>query len=150
MKKHGTLEPTRVFHGLSYSKERGVWANMIQRCYNHKNKSYKFYGGRGITVCDEWKNSVAKFFEDMGFRPTGTFLDRIDNSKGYSKENCRWTTREINMRNTRGNVLTENDVIEIRKLNLSAKEIFERYCVSKGTAYNIAKNLSWVGVGHNG
>lgn len=64
---------------------------MIQRCTNPNRKAYKNYGGRGITVCDSW-SSYDVFLKDMGERPAGKTLDRIDNSRGYYKGNCKWST----------------------------------------------------------
>jgi hypothetical protein len=80
-----------------------IWASMIQRCSNSKNVNWKNYGGRGITVCDEW-TIFLNFYNDMGDRPINMSLDRIDNSKGYSKANCRWTAIETQARNKRINV----------------------------------------------
>jgi hypothetical protein len=73
---------------------------MKQRCLNPKQKFYSYYGGRGITICEEWLNFPG-FFADMGIRPDGTTLDRIDSDKPYSKDNCRWVdwqTQSINKR----------------------------------------------------
>lgn len=77
------------------------YQDMKSRCYNINHRSYKNYGARGITVCDSWKSSYKNFIADMGYKPDGLSLDRIDNNLGYSKENCRWATATQQMRNTR-------------------------------------------------
>ena len=101
----------RTKHGLAKTTEHNVWAMMIQRCTNSKTNKYKNYGGRGITVCSRWLRSFPAFYKDMGPRPHGSTLDRIDNYKGYSKSNCRWSTivdqnrnRRIGDRNTSGHI----------------------------------------------
>lgn len=98
-------------HGMAGSRTYISWQRMIQRCYNPLETNFKNWGGRGITVCDEWRESFNSFYKDMGDRPLGTSIDRIDNSKGYFKENCKWSTRReqnINKRmqsnNTSGTV----------------------------------------------
>lgn len=78
-----------------------TWAALIQRCRNPKNPCYKDYGGRSITVCHQW-GKFENFLSDMGEKPLGTDLDRIDNDRGYNRENCRWTSRSVNLRNRRG------------------------------------------------
>ena len=81
------------------------WHSMIQRCTNPKDKRYKDYGGRGITVCERWLNSFPNFLEDMGDRPKGHQIDRMNNDKGYHKSNCLWVTPKQNSRNRRSNHL---------------------------------------------
>lgn len=94
-------------HGVWSHPLYRVWVNMNDRCSNPKYKCYKDYGGRGIHVCAEWKDSVNAFIQDMG--PTwvaGLQLDRINNNEGYSPANCQWVTRRENMANRRNSVLT--------------------------------------------
>jgi hypothetical protein len=85
--------------GMNQNPERKSWESMRSRCLNKSNPSYARYGGSGITVCDRWADSFSNFLEDMGSRPPGTTLDRINNSLGYSKENCRWATSQEQSRN---------------------------------------------------
>lgn len=94
-------------HGLSKNTASSCWYCMIDRCENRENDQYENYGGRGITVCSRWLNSLADFIEDMGDRPDGMSINRIDNSLGYFKENCRWATALEQSRNMRTNRLLE-------------------------------------------
>ncbi len=78
------------------------WHMMKQRCTNPTNKQYKDYGGRGIKVCKKWF-SFTGFLADMGVRPEGTSLERLDNNKGYNAKNCVWATKKAQQRNRRTN-----------------------------------------------
>lgn len=103
-----------TMHGLSNTRLHGVWTNIINRCTNPKSNEYRYYGGRGITVCDEWRNSFQAFYDwayangyDENAPHGKCTIDRIDNDKGYSPDNCRWVTIKQNSRNTRKNRILE-------------------------------------------
>lgn len=88
-------------------REYYVWKAVKARCLNPKYPGYKDYGGRGIKVCDRWLHpyhGFQNFLADMGRRPEGTSLDRIDNESGYCRENCKWSTSKEQNRNRRSNV----------------------------------------------
>lgn len=104
-RKHGGIADHPVEHR--------TWAAMMRRCRDPKNKAFARYGGRGITVCDRW-SEFANFLADMGPRPTGRYsLDRIDNDKGYSPENCRWALFEVQGNNRSSNRKVVIDGVEM-------------------------------------
>lgn len=79
----------------------GTWDSMVQRCTNPNSRAFNNYGGRGIKVCERWRNSFIDFISDMGERPEGHTLERKNNSHGYYPENCTWATRRRQSINTR-------------------------------------------------
>lgn len=87
---------------------KSSWESMLYRCGNKNSIGWENYGGRGIKVCERW-NVYENFIEDMGERPNGMSLDRIDVNKGYFKENCRWATSKQQARNTRKNRIVEHN-----------------------------------------
>lgn len=95
---------------MARTPEYKAWQAMIDRCDNKNNQRYERYGGRGIRVCDRWSSSFAAFFEDLGPRPSKDHsLDRIDNDGDYEPGNCRWATRETQIRNTSRNIYVDHD-----------------------------------------
>lgn len=108
------------------------WESARKRCASNKGNSYKNYKARGIKVCDRWKGigGFERFLEDMGDRPEGFTIERIDNDKGYSPENCRWATKKEQMRNLRKTIFIEIDGKEVKLID---------YCEELGIDYQITR-----------
>ena len=106
-KRKDNLKKAVVTHGLTSTPEYNVWQTMKQRCNNKQSADYKYYGGRGIKICDRWDKFIF-FLQDMGKRPSPEYsLERIDNNKMYCPENCKWDTKFNQSRNRRDNVWVE-------------------------------------------
>lgn len=98
--KNKVMIERNLKHGMTYSKEYVSWRSMIERTSNPNNNRYHKYGGVGIKVCERWLESFQNFLDDLGTKPSPIHtVDRIENSKGYYKENCRWATPKEQSRN---------------------------------------------------
>ena len=113
---------------VKYHPLYSVWTNMKYRCIKPNHKRYHDYGGRGIEICDEWLNSFHQFVSDMGERPDGFELDRIDNDKGYCKENCRWIDSKTNKRSRRN-----TRWVSINDKEYTLRDLSEEYNISYDT-----------------
>lgn len=117
-------------HGMWKSKEFSIWGSMKDRCYNPNNPRYKNYGGRGIIVCDKWKNSFKDFYLDMG-NSNGLSIDRIDVNKNYTPENCRWSNHK-----TQANNRTNNKKITYKDKTMNISEWCEFLKIPTSTFNN--------------
>jgi len=124
-----------IKHGMKNSSEYKSWQAMKSRCYNKNNKSYKNYGGRGITICERWRNSFEHFLEDMKPKPEPKrkySIERINNDGNYEPKNCKWILRILESRNQRSNInITFNSKTQIladwsRELNINYMILYNR------------------------
>lgn len=133
---------TNQVHGMSHTRIHGIWSGIQQRCFNPKDDSYKYYGGRGIHICDEWRGTegFVRFMEwskKNGYTDELT-IDRIDNNKDYSPENCRWTTQTVQMRNTR-----TNPHYTYNEKSYTMADLAEEFGIPYGTLWNRIHKLHW-------
>lgn len=138
-----------VTHGASRkSRWTGAyrsWAAMKQRCLDLNHPSSRRHGRQGITICERWLGArgFQHFLEDMGERPQGLTLDRINGKGNYEPDNCRWATRKEQAHNRSDNKLTTEQIQMIRSLNLPQKEISARYGISQGYVSMIRSGKRW-------
>jgi len=135
-------------HGMINTPEYEIWSGMKKRCYTKTNASYHRYGGRDITVCDEWKNSFLAFYKDMGKRPTPKHqLDRIKNDGNYEPSNCRWVTPAENVQNRSSTKMNWFMVRSLRKLSekkkFSHSELGLIYKITRSQVGLIVNNKTW-------
>lgn len=113
----------KIKHGMSYTKTYKIWTDILMRCNNPNDTAYYNYGKRGIGVCLNWLK-FENFFKDMGECPEGLTIERIDNDKGYYKENCCWASRTEQSRNQR---IQKNNKTGIRGVSFLKQA--KKYCV---------------------
>ena len=133
-----------VRHGKS-RKTYNIWFQMIDRCTNPENKSFNGYGARGILVCERW-HSFENFYADMGDKPEGMSLERINNDGPYSTDNVRWATRADQQRNTRRTKLSIEKAREIREKRAAGmlmKDIAAEYGVADAYISQIVNLKIW-------
>ena len=126
----------------SYTREYSSWKSMRNRCNNTNAIGYHLYGGRGITVDPRW-DDFNSFYNDMGPRPVGASLDRIDVNGNYTPANCRWATQTTQVRNSGNSKLTFKQAMEIRYTREFYKDIAPKYGVAEHTVSEIKNGNIW-------
>lgn len=151
--KRDISENPAIKHGYAGSAIYVAWVSMKQRCFNSNHPGYKDYGGRGVTVCDRWADDgFINFLKDMGNRPDGLTLDRIDNDGNYEPSNCRWATQEqqnINKRPSRPRRIrrfNNYDIQLIRSIKINARTLALLLGVDKTTICDIRSGKSYADV----
>ncbi len=136
-------------HGRSKTPLYNVWTSIIDRCTCPTAQGYKHYGGRGISICARWRNSFEAFSKDMGPRPLGASIDRINNNRGYSPKNCRWATsseQNRNSRRTKLNPQAVQTIIAARANGETPRALATRFGVTRTTIYHVINGKSWVSI----
>lgn len=125
-------------HGMNGTPEYKTWTAIIDRCSNAKAHGFENYGGRGIVICPRWRASFEAFFADMGPRPAGTSIDRIDVNGNYEPGNCRWATQREQQNNRR-----DSRFIEARGERLTVADWARRLGISVDVIRARAGRLGW-------
>lgn len=124
-------------HGMSASREYRTWESMLSRCERKTDREYPSWGGRGIKVCKRW-HDFRTFYADMGKRPKGMTLDRIDNNGNYEPSNCRWATAKTQNNNRRSNTL-----ITYKGRTQTLQQWADEVGIGSNTIHNRVVNLGW-------
>ena len=124
---------------MNYKKTRSVWYAMRQRCNNQNDASFKYYGGRGIKICERW-DDFKNFIADMGCAPINLQIDRIDNDKGYYKENCRWATVKEQQNNKSSNLTPQEKEVR-HQIKLAKNLKRSRFLCVKCNEYKMKKDF---------
>ena len=130
----------KTTHGLSRDKTYSTWVDMKLRCLNPSHKAYRHYGGRGITVCERWL-VFENFFKDMGVKPDGLSLDRIDNNGDYEPNNCKWSTWKEQRNNQR--VSVKEVVINFNGVDYTLSALAKHTGKPKSIIRDRIKKLNW-------
>lgn len=146
-KSCGCLSHEKKPNGHKTYPEYSTWKNMKDRCLNPNSSSYMNYGGRGITICDQWLHGFPSFLNDMGRRPTPQHtIERINNDGNYEPDNCKWETRINQNRNRRSTILSIDIAREVRRLRESGmmpSEISQLLSVSYHAVGAIIYSNKW-------
>lgn len=135
-----TISNLNKSHGESKTKLYRVWQGIISRCQNKNNVEFQNYGGRGISICDEWRESFNCFREwanESGYKE-GLTIDRIDNNGNYEPDNCRWVTSKEQARNT-----TKNIIFEHNGERYILKDLAHAFGINYNTLYNRLFSYKW-------
>lgn len=134
----------RQLHGMTGTRIHHIWRGMIARCTNPRHRAYAYYGGRGIGICEKWRDSFLAFYHDMGDPPTEKHeIDRINPNGNYEPGNCRWVTRTENARCTRKAKLNMDQARAIRESTLPQRALAAIYGVAPSTITYIKGNKTW-------
>lgn len=126
-------------HGMSHSSEHNIWWAMVQRCYNPKDQAFSRYGGRGITICNEWRTDFMAFFNHIGPRPSKNYsIERVNNNKGYKPGNVKWGTRIEQSNNKR-----DNHPITFNGQTKNLTQWARSAGINKKTLFNRINTLNW-------
>ena len=136
-----------VTHDKSSTRTYRSWLHMRARCYNPKTIRYELYGGRGIRVCERWRYDFASFLADLGERPRGMTLDRIDNDRDYEPGNVRWSSAERQQRNTTRSAFEPHEIDQVKWLRndcgYTLTEIGRFFGVGRSHIHQIVSEKIW-------